>query len=316
MGITRPSAAAAAQPGYMSWAEHTAQYSPHIDRLGRLRNVTRGWLWGGATASFIILAILALSILPLILLVHRVVVIIPPGHVGVMYRPFGGGTQVDEVYPEGLHIVAPYNYITTYDARVEIVTHKLDVLTNRGLPLELDLAIRYHTEYELVGMLQRAVGPDYLNKVVIPKVESVLRRNIGQHEPEDIYTNKEGILTAIIKRAIEETSQNYVTIDDIIIREVHLPPEIVDAINQKLVYQQQAAAYEYRLAAERAEVTRKQIEAGGIKDYQKIIAETLNDQTLRWQGIVATQELAKSNNSKVVIIGAGDHGLPLILGQQ
>lgn len=283
-----------------------AARSPRAGRRGRLRR----WL----SASVPVLTLLGvLLVLLVVFLFHRIVIIVPAGHAGVLYRLFQGGTIIDYAFPEGIHLIAPYNSMTIYDARVQIVLHQLNVLTNKGLPITLDLAVRFHPEYELVGLLHQSVGADYVGKVVVPQVESVLRRHIGQHDPEDVYTNKEGILTAIIKRAIEETSQKFVTIDDIIIRAVHLPAPIEAAISQKLVHQQQAAAYEYRLAAEREEAARKRIEAAGIKDYQKIIAETLDERLLRWQGIQATQEIARSDNAKVVVVGNGEHGLPIIL---
>ncbi len=246
----------------------------------------------------------------------RVFVVVRSGEAGALYRLFWGGTVTDYVYPEGLHIVWPWNSMTIYNLRVQTVLHEFSVLTNKGLPIHLKLAIRYHPEYEMVGVLHKRVGPDYVHTIVVPQVESVLRRNIGKHDPEDIYTNKEGILTDIIVRAIEEAGQKFVYIDDIIIRTVALPDDVRDAIEDKLVYQQRWQAYEFRLAEERQEAERKQIEAEGIRAYQATVKETLDDQLIRWQGVQATLRLSESENAKVVVIGAGENGLPVILGSQ
>ncbi len=262
----------------------------------------------------LLVVLLAILILVVAIFWSRIVHTILPGEAGVLYQRLLGGTVTDYVYNEGIHLTFPWDHMYIYDTRVNIIHHSFDVLTNRGLPIHLDLAIRYQPEYEMVGVLHQRVGPDYLDKIVIPQSESVLRREIGQHNPEDIYTNKAGILSAIISNALEEMSQKYVIVDDIIIRKMTLPPTVKSAIEQKLVYEQQEQAYDFLLIKERREAERKEIEAAGIREYQRIITETLDQPLLTWQGINATLSLAESNNAKVVIIGSGDKGLPIILG--
>jgi regulator of protease activity HflC (stomatin/prohibitin superfamily) len=245
---------------------------------------------------------------------QRIIYVVPSGHGGVLYRTFFGGTVTDYVFPEGLHVFFPWDRLYDYDTKVQVVLSDITVLTNKGLPIELKLAIRYHPEYDMLGLLHQKVGPDYVQKIVLPQVESVLRRNIGKEEPEAIYTNKEGVLTDIISRAIEETSEKFVSIDDIIIREVILPAQVRNAINDKLVYQQQDQAYEFRLMAEQKEAERKRIEADGIRVYQDLVGRSLTHDLLQWEYIKALNELSKSNNSKVVVVGGGGgQNIPLIL---
>ncbi|MGF1529032.1 MAG: prohibitin family protein [Candidatus Competibacterales bacterium] len=243
------------------------------------------------------------------------VVVIRAGEAGVLYRLFLGGVQTDYVYGEGVHILQPWNVMNVYNIRVQTTLHELTVLTNKGLPITLDLAVRYRPQRDLLGVLHQELGPDYIHTIVIPQIESVLRKNIGERDPEDVYTNREGVLTNIILRAIDEASRKYVQIDDIIIRRVKLPPMVKDAIDDKLVQQQRAQAYEFRLDRERQEAERKRIEATGIRNYQAIIAETLDEELLQWHGIGATEALSGSENAKIVVIGAGDSGLPIILGR-
>jgi regulator of protease activity HflC (stomatin/prohibitin superfamily) len=238
------------------------------------------------------------------------------GEAGVLYKRFFIGTVVDHVFPEGLHVILPWNKMYVYDIRFQTVLQELNVLTNKGLPVHLKLAIRFRPKREMVALLHQRVGPDYLNRVIIPQVESVLRTGIGRYDPEDIYTNKEGVLTKILDEALEQVGQRWVQVDDIIIRSVVLPELLVTAIEQKLVYKQQYLAYQFRLAAEEQEAKRKRIEATGIKSYQSIVSETLNPQLIQWQGVQATLNLATSENAKVVVIGAGKEGLPIILGGQ
>lgn len=276
---------------------------------------TRAGRWIKDKVPYLIALVLILVLL-ILFFWNRIFIVIGPGQAGALYRPLTTGTITDYVYPEGLHVLFPLNQMTIYDTRVQIIQHDLTVLTNRGLPITLKLAVRFRPIYELVGVLHQQVGVDYPKKVILPQIESVLRRRIGQHSPEEIYTNKEGVLSNIISLAIQEVGQKFVDVDEIIIRTVELPGQVKTAIEEKLVYEQQHLAYQFRLDREEQEAERKRIEALGIMVYQDIISSTLDEKLLRWQGIQATLEIAKSDNSKVVVIGAGEQGLPIILGNQ
>jgi regulator of protease activity HflC (stomatin/prohibitin superfamily) len=243
----------------------------------------------------------------------QVVITINSGEGGVLYRRFFG-TDTERVYTEGIYAILPWNTMYVYDTRIQTVLHEFDVLTNQGLPIHLSLAIRFRPEYDMLGLLHQQVGPNYINTIITPEVESVLRKRLSPYTPEDIYMNKDRILTTVVIEAIEALGQKYVTANDVIIREISLPPAIRQAIESKLTEQQRFQAYVYRLKREEKEAKRKAIEAEGIKNYQDTVAKTLSDKLLKWQGIQATLELAKSNNSKVVVIGAGSTGMPLILG--
>jgi regulator of protease activity HflC (stomatin/prohibitin superfamily) len=264
--------------------------------------------------AFVVLTLI-LAIL-IVFLWSRIFIIVRPGEAAVMYRTFTTGTQTDIVYPEGLHIVWPFNQLTRYSTRTQILLHEFTVLTNRGLPLDLRLAVRYHPIYELVGLLHQQVGPEYPERIILPQIESVLRRQIGQYSPEDIYTNKAGVLSNIITLAIEEVGRRFVNVEDIIIRELRLPDPVREAIESKLIYEQESLAYKFRLEREKREAERKRVEAIGTMVYQDIISATLNETLLKWQAVQATQNLAESDNAKVVIIGSGKEGLPVILGNQ
>lgn len=257
-----------------------------------------------------------LFMMVVVLVWSRVFIVIHPGQAGVLYRMLSTGTVVDHVYPEGLHILQPLNSMQIYDTRVQIVFHQFEVLTSSGLPIKLAIAVRYQPIYELLGALHQQVGPDYPNKIILPQIESVLRRNIGSYTPEDIYTNREGVLSRIITLALEEVGRKYIQVDDIIIRSVELPESVRKSIESKLISEQQFLAYRHKLKAEEEEAKRKKIEAEGIQTYQRIITDTLNDKLIQWQGVQATLELAKSPNSKVVVVGNTKNGLPIILGDK
>ncbi|GAB0056468.1 hypothetical protein SIID45300_00776 [Candidatus Magnetaquicoccaceae bacterium FCR-1] len=254
-------------------------------------------------------------IIILIFLWPRMVITIQAGEGGVMYKRFFGGTVVDNVFTEGLYVIWPWDKLTPYDLRLQALVRDFTVLTAVGLPVTLKMSIRFKPEQSMLGYLHQRVGPGYIDSVVIPEVEAALRRAIGGYSPEAIYTTRKGMLQEIIGEALEPASQKFVIIDDVIIRSVTLPDPIQRAIEEKLVHEQQMQAYVYRLDKELKEVERKRHEAQGIYEYQKKVGESLKDpEILKWLGIQATEKLAESNNAKVVVVGAGKDGLPLILG--
>ena len=250
-----------------------------------------------------------------ILLWNRVVIVIHSGNAGVLYRLFTG-TQIDYVYPEGLELIFPWDTMYLYQIRKQIALHEFDVLTVKGLTVRLALAIRYQPEVQLLGILHKRIGPDYLERVIIPQTESVMRKELGNYTAEDIYTNKEGLLTNTILLALDEVGRNFVQVEDIIIRSITLPEKIRSAIEDKLTQEELLKSYEFRLQTAHKEAERLRIEANGIKDYQELIDKTLNDKVLKHAGIQATRDLARSNNAKIVVIGSGKDGLPLILNTQ
>lgn len=271
--------------------------------------------WVKDKAPFFVVAIL-IAIIVALFFFSRIFIVVRSGEAGVLYRMLTTGTETNYIFPEKLHIISPWNTMHIYNVRVQTHYHGLTVLTNKGLPITLKLATRFKPEYDMVGLLHKHVGPDYVEKIIVPQIESVLRKNIGQLNPEDVYTNKEGVLNRILRIAIDEASRKYVTVDDIIIREVQLPDLVRTAIEEKLVEEQILQKYEFKLKVAGEEAKRKKIEAGGIKDYQAIISETLTEPLIKWQAVKATEGLIESDNAKVVIIGAGEQGLPVILGNQ
>lgn len=271
--------------------------------------------WIADKAPYLVVAFLFVLII-VVFFFWRIFIIVHSGEAGVLYRLLTTGTETNYIYPEGFQLIWPWDTMYIYDVRVQTVKHELMVLTNQGLPITLRLAIRFRPEYDMVALLHKNVGPDYVDKIIIPQIESVLRRNIGQLNPEDVYTNKEGVLNKIMRLAIEEASRKYVIVDDVIIRSVELPPLVRTAIAEKLVEEQVLKKYAYKLKVAEEEAKRKEIEANGIKKYQATIAETLSEPLIKWQAVQATEGLIQSNNAKVVIIGAGEQGLPVILGNQ
>lgn len=293
-------------------AADTERAHDEAARTGWRRRLRR---WLAPRMPFVSIA-LQLLLLLVILFADRIFIRIQAGEAGVLWNRFTG-TQVAKVFDEGLHIISPLDEMTHYEVRKQVTRHSLDVLSNEGLTLTLDLAIRYQPEYDLLGMLHERVGPEYLTRVVVPQTESVLRKQLGDASAEAIYTNEGGLLTRAMLAAMDEIGRNFVAVEDIIIRRIELPPSIRAAIEDKITQQQLLQSYVFRRQTAEREAERKRIEAGGIADYQRIVDETLSDDLLDYQGIRATRELAASANGKTVVIGAGgDLALPIFMNDQ
>ena len=244
---------------------------------------------------------------------QRIVVFVNAGEAGVRFRRFYG-TEIDRVYGEGVHIIPPWDRMEIYVVRNRVTNHTTKVLANNGLSVTFNLSIRYRPEYVMLGLLHQKIGKDYLESVVIPEVEAVLRTQVGHFSAEEIYTTKRGILERIFFEAIAQAQEHYVQIDDVMILSIELPATIRTAVEAKLEQKQAAEAYRYVLLKAEGEAKRMQIEANAHSAYNEIIAESLTEDILRWKGIEATKELSQSENSKVIVIGNGDKNLPVILG--
>jgi regulator of protease activity HflC (stomatin/prohibitin superfamily) len=262
----------------------------------------------------IVLSLMLVAVLGLVFVFwDRIVILIRSGESGVLYDVFSG-TDMEEIYGEGLHIIWPWNRMHVYNVRLQTKERTFQLLTRGGLPIDMKIAIRYRPDIRLLPLLHVTLGPSYLDKVVFPETEAVLRRAVGQYSPEEVYTSKRGFLETLVISSLLNVEDRYVIIDDVLVRSVELPELVRKAIENKLALLEERKAYTYRLEIEHKEAERKKIEAGGIKDYQNIIKQSLTSDLIRWQGIQATKELATSPNAKTVVIGAGKDGLPIILG--
>jgi len=238
------------------------------------------------------------------------------GELGVLWRRIGGGTQIETVYREGLHLILPINKMYVYNVRKQQFNDTINVLTVDGLTIGVRYSVRYFLEKDTLPLLHQHMGPDYVNVVVRPEARSVIRMVFGQYKPEEIYTSQKAIQERISVTSKIHLQARFVSLDDVPIESITLPTRISNAIETKLAQQQLDQEYEFRLSIASKEADRKSLEAAGIMTYNNTVNRTLNPSVLAWHGILATQELAKSPNAKVVVIGSGKNGLPIILGKE
>ena len=240
---------------------------------------------------------------------------IESGYAGVLYH-LTSGVDVDQPpYGQGLHIIAPWNKMHVYEVRQAEKTETMHVLSVNLLEIGLDLTTFYQPDLARLGYLEVERGQTYATSVVVPIMRSVVREVIANYLPEEINsTKRDEIRAEIMEQARAKLAENYVQLNDILIRNINLPDKLKASIEKKLQQEQEALEYEFKIDKERLEADRKRIEAQGIQDFQKIITQSINEKLLRWNGIEATLKLAESNNAKVIVVGSGKDGLPLILG--
>jgi len=240
---------------------------------------------------------------------------IPSGHNGVKYYKFRKGTQMGRIYGEGLQWHLPWNSFFVYKTQTDERREDLHVLSADGASIGLEASIWFRPIINKLDSLQITIGLNYYEVVIGPALRGEARSIVGRYKPDEIYSTKREIIASEILEAIQNLLKDkYIEVQNIIIRNVILPKNVTDAINEKLAADQAQQKMQFVLLKETQEAERKRIEAKGIADFQRIITQGLSKNLLLWKGIEATEKLAESPNSKVVVIGSGESGLPLILG--
>jgi regulator of protease activity HflC (stomatin/prohibitin superfamily) len=279
-------------------------------------------------------------------------VTVPSGQAGVLWKRFTGpgfyclcivpsGTVLDpaEVRNEGLHIIWPWDKLFLYNIRLQTSTQNFNAISQDGVSVTAEVTLRYQLDFNWIAVLHQFIGPNYLRSVLTPSIASTTRSIIAKYKAEEVYSTRRQQIEAEIREAAvgalrqhldklfqasasaqhdlakyQNSLQNSMQIIDTLVLSIELPSDIVAAINRKTEQFYLIQEYQYRVQREVEEARRKQIEANGIAAFQRTVTSTMSEFFLRWQGIQATLALAQSKNSKIVVIGSGKDGLPIILG--
>ena len=264
---------------------------------------------GGVFMIFIIIAV--------IILFSKSTVTIGPGEGGVVFERFGDGINTDKTYGEGFQIVAPWNEMIVRKVRQQSVSDEMNVLSVNGLEVKVNGTIWYEPEFSNLGLLIKTKGEDYERELLDPAINAAARSVVGRYTPEQLYSSKRDVIEQEILDEVQILLKDqYLLVKRVLVEDVKLPPTIRTAIETKLKQEQESLEYEFRLAKAKKEAERQKIDAEGKATANRILSASLTDKILQEKGIEATLELAKSNNSKVVVIGSGKDGMPIILGHQ
>lgn len=261
---------------------------------------------------FIVIAVVA------IILISKSAVTIGSGERGVLYKWIGGVVTDEAPLDEGFNLVMPWNKVFKYNVRQqELFEKKMAVLSSNGLEIQLDASVLYQATTNTVALLHQTRGENYLQSVIIPAIRSATRSVVGRYTPEQLYsTKRDAIQTEIYDETKKILEPQYIQLNAVLVRDVTLPPTIKQAIERKLKQEQESLEYEFRLVTAEKEAEKQIIEAKGKADANKILSASITDKILQDKGIEATIKLAQSPNSKVIVIGSGKDGLPIILGNQ
>ena len=237
--------------------------------------------------------------------------VVPAGSVGVVNF---FGTVSDNTLKAGINAVNPLAAVIKMSIQTQEIKEVMDVPSKEGLTVQLEVSVLYHLNPEKAADVYKTVGTSYESILLEPQFRSVTRGVTAGYEAKALYTSEREHLSLQIMKEIEAaTEARGITVESAPLRRVGLPAGLSQSIESKLQAEQESQRMQFVLTKEKQEADRKRIEAQGISDFQNIVAKGISEQLLRWKGIEATEKLASSTNAKVVVIGAGKDGLPLIL---
>ena len=244
-------------------------------------------------------------------------VTIGPGEGGVIFETLGDGINTNKSYGEGFHIVAPWNKMIVRKVRQQSISDQMNVLSVNGLEVKVNGTIWYEPEFSNLGLLIKTKGEDYERELLDPAINAAARSVVGRYTPEQLYSSKRDVIEQEILDEVKTVLKDqYLSVTRVLVEDVKLPSTIRIAIETKLKQEQESLEYEFRISKAKKEAERQKIDAEGKAIANKILSASLTDKILQEKGIEATLELAKSPNSKVVVIGSGESGMPIILGNQ
>lgn len=256
----------------------------------------------------------AVIIMALFIFVKNTFVILQPTERGIVFKKYTSGLDTEHVLREGLNLVAPWNDVIIFEVAEQQIEETMDVLSQDGLAISIDVSLRFRPLPDNIGLLYQSFRKDYISNFVRPELRSAVRRTIGQYSPEELYaTKRQEIETLVEQNTREILASNNIELKALLFRSIKLPTTIQNSIEEKLQADQEAQKYNYLIEQEKKEAERRKIDAEGKAEANRILSASLTDKILKEKGILATEALATSPNAKVIVIGSGDGGLPIIL---
>ncbi len=274
----------------------------------------RGRVIDGGGGNFLRLIGLGIAAFLLVILLFSSITRVGTGHVGVL--TLFGKVQTSGTLGEGIHLINPMKTNNELSVQTQTLKESASVPSSEGLMISLDTSLIYHLNPDRAAEVFQKIGSDYENIVVEPTLRSAIREATASHTANALYTGeREMVGKQIFDQVSTQLNQRGLIVETVLLRDIQLPATLKAAIEAKQQAEQESLAMNFRLQKETQEAQRKRIEAAGVRDFQQIVAQGITPSLLEWKGIEATENLAKSPNSKVVVIGNNKNGLPLILGQ-
>ncbi len=265
----------------------------------------------GPGPRFVRRVIVAIALF-LLVVVGAPIAVVPAGTVGV--KDLFGSVSPNAL-PAGVHLVLPFTRVHKMSIRTLELKETAEVPSKEGLMMDLEGSLLYRLDPEKAAVVYRTVGVDYAEVIIVPQVRSAIREITASYDAKALYSSeREQIARETFELVKKMTSGRGVIVESVLLRKIGLPAVVANAIQEKLKREQESEQMKFVLAKEQQEAERKRIEAQGIADFQKIVAQGISPQLLEWKGIEATEKLAMSANTKIVVVGNSKTGLPIILG--
>jgi len=243
--------------------------------------------------------------------VFQMITVVPAGTVGVV--DFLGNVSKNTL-KAGVNFVNPMARVVKFSVKTQEIKETMNVPSHEGLSIQLEISLLFRLNPDMANKIYKTVGPNYASIILQPQFRSVVRDVTARYDAKALYTGSREKLANEIKKAIGKlVGPRGISVEAAALRQIVLPARLTTAIEEKLKADQESQRMEFILQKEKQEAERKRIEAKGIADFQTIVSEGINEQLLKWKGIEATEKLAGSQNTKIVIIGSGKDGLPIIL---
>ena len=247
-----------------------------------------------------------------VVLIGNPITVIPAGHVGV--KDFFGNVSPNALMP-GVRFVFPFTRVVKMSMKTQEVKETAEVPSKEGLVMDLEGSLLFRLDPAKAAQMYRTVGPNYQEIAVAPQIRSAIREVTATYEAKVLYSAERDKIAKETGELFRKMSEGRGIITEaVLLRKIGLPAVVANAIQEKLRREQEAEQMKFVLQKEQQEAERKRVEAQGIADFQRIVAAGISQQLLEWKGIEATEKLALSQNSKVVVIGNSKTGLPIILG--
>src|SRR5438105_14802195 len=157
--------------------------SPPMTRESRWRRLVDRHL-PSAVIYLMVLTLVAIVLYP------YVAITVPSGHVGVLWKRFGGGTVLDprQLRDEGLHFIWPWNELFMYDLRLQSMTDTYNAISSDGVSLTATMNIRFRLQRDATPILHAAIGPNYVDLLAKPGIGSLTREVMAQYTAEQVYS--------------------------------------------------------------------------------------------------------------------------------
>jgi regulator of protease activity HflC (stomatin/prohibitin superfamily) len=250
-----------------------------------------------------------------------------------------GKVDTDGYLGEGLHLKNPFAVVHEMSVRTQTYTMSavsdegrksgddaLEVISSDGLTLKIEVSVPYRLIPSAAATVYQKFGEEYEESVVRPSIRSAMREAFSKYSAQEAYGTKREEAKHLALEKLRSTIDELVTkagfkgaaidAEQALIRDIKLPASVKNSIEAKISAQQDAERMDFVIQKETKEAERKRVEAAGVRDFQAIVTTGITQTLLEWKGIEATEKLAASPNTKIVIVGSQKNGLPIILGDK